>query len=265
MKKFLLGSVALAAMIAGPAMAADMPLKAPPPVVTYYDWSGYYLGFSAGGMWNKVDRFYPNLPVVGFPASTFTSSGSDAVIDVHVGTQWQWSWFVLGVEAGYTAGAKENQTTVALPNPPFAGNGAAGLTAYNKITNLFTVGPRLGVAWDRWLVYGTGGYAAASIKGQYVSTATGVQVFQTFAGQSWNDGWFAGVGGEYMLAKGALVDVIVGAEYQHFDVSSKQAFPDTGVAGSPNAFSQAAKGDIVRARISIKWNPYPAAAVFAKY
>ena len=43
MKKLLLGSVGLAAMLAGPAMAADMRVApaAPPPVV-YYDWSGAY-------------------------------------------------------------------------------------------------------------------------------------------------------------------------------------------------------------------------------
>jgi hypothetical protein len=27
----------------------------------------------------------------------------------------------------------------------------------------------------------------------------------------------------------------------------------------------AARGDTVRGRLTIKWNPYPAAAVFAKY
>lgn len=52
MKKFLLASVALAA-IAGPAMAADMPIKAPPPPpVVYYDWTGAYIGFNAGSTWS---------------------------------------------------------------------------------------------------------------------------------------------------------------------------------------------------------------------
>ena len=48
MKKFLLASVAFAA-IAGPAMAADMPVAPPPPPVVYYDWTGVYIGFNAGG------------------------------------------------------------------------------------------------------------------------------------------------------------------------------------------------------------------------
>ncbi len=48
MKKFLLGSVALAAVIAGPAMAADMPLKAPPPPPVF-SWTGCYVGIEGGG------------------------------------------------------------------------------------------------------------------------------------------------------------------------------------------------------------------------
>jgi outer membrane immunogenic protein len=125
---------------------------------------------------------------------------------------------------------------------------APGIEAYNKITNLFTVGPRLGFAWDRWMIYGTGGYAAASIKGQYVNGA-GVQVFPSVHGQSWNDGWFAGGGIEYMAHKGALVDVILGVEYQHFDVRAKRAFTDPFV---DLTFDHGATGDIVRARLAIK-------------
>src|SRR6476619_6374476 len=59
MKKFLLASVAFAA-IAGPAMAADMPVAPPPPPVVYYDWTGAYIGFNAGGVWYDVDRTFPN-------------------------------------------------------------------------------------------------------------------------------------------------------------------------------------------------------------
>ena len=44
MKKLLLGSAGLAVLIAGPAIAADMQVKAPAPVA-YYDWSGAYIGF----------------------------------------------------------------------------------------------------------------------------------------------------------------------------------------------------------------------------
>jgi outer membrane immunogenic protein len=138
---------------------------------------------------------------------------------------------------------------------------APDLYAYSKITNLFTVGPRLGFAWDRWMIYGTGGYAIATIKGAYANGA-GVQAFPSLHGQSWNDGWFAGGGLEYMVHKGALVDVIFGAEYQHFDVRDKSAYCFlASCAAHQLDFSQSAQGDIVRARLTIKtqgwgwWGP----------
>ena len=252
MKKFLLGSVGLAAMLAGPAMAADMRLPPPPPPVAYYDWTGVYVGFGVGGVWDKVNRTYPNIVA----PSTFSSNDSDGIFDVHAGAQWQWGAWVLGVEAAYSAGFREMRSNVGLPNPPFNGAAPATLTAVNKITNLFTVGPRLGYAWDRLMIFGTGGWASANVKGQYENANTGVEFSPAFSGQSRNNGWYAGGGFEYMVHKGPLVDVILGAEYQHFDVRSHNAFTDNTVVGSPNTFDQDAKGDIVRARLTIKTAGY---------
>ena len=252
MKRILLGSMALAAMIAGPAVAADMPVKvkAPPPVVLY-DWSGAYVGFNIGGVWADVDRFYPQA--IGGALSA-TSRTEDVIYGFHAGAQWQWGQWILGVETSLSAGFREMQGSVALPTPPFA----ADTSAYNKITNLFTVGPRLGFAWDRWMIYGTGGYASADIKGQYTFTSTGVQRFPAFHGQARHDGWFAGGGLEYMVHKGALVDVIFGAEYLHFDVQEKNTFCFNPSCNPANAedYRSSATGDIVRARLTIKTQGY---------
>ena len=103
MKKFLLASVAFAA-IAGPAMAADMPIKAPPPPpVVYYDWTGAYIGFNAGSVWSKVDQSFPNPLLTGGtgPGSgnNFSTSPSDGIFGFHAGAQWQWGAWVLGAEA----------------------------------------------------------------------------------------------------------------------------------------------------------------------
>ena len=43
-------------------------------------------------------------------------------------------------------------------------------------------------------------------------------------GQSRNNGWYAGGGFDYMVHKGPLVDVILGLEYQHYDVGCRKAF-----------------------------------------
>ena len=72
MKKFLLGSVGLAAMIAGPAMAADMPLKAPPPVAIF-SWTGCYVGAHVGGKSSRADVHY-GANVAGVAPGTTTTA-----------------------------------------------------------------------------------------------------------------------------------------------------------------------------------------------
>src|SRR5262249_2417421 len=153
-----------------------------------------------------------------------STSGSDAIYDLHAGFQGQWGNWVLGVEFGYSACFNECRVTSGvLPVPPFpavAGVGAAAVPANavseNKITQLATIGPRLGWAWDRFMIYGTGGWASANLKSAYCNTNSGVcgpnngfagaNLPFTLGGASWNQGWFAGAGFEWMVHRGALVD-----------------------------------------------------------
>jgi outer membrane immunogenic protein len=255
MKKFLLGSVGLAAMIAGPAMAADMRLPPAPTPVVYYDWTGAYIGFNAGGVWDQVDRTFLN----GTANPNFRTNDSDGIFGFHAGAQWQWGAWVLGVEAALSGCFKECiSNTGTLPVGPnlFAAN----TFAQHKITNLFTVGPRLGYAWDRWMIFGTGGFASANLKGTYCSTVTGAcdGPGSINNGASRNNGWYAGGGIDYMVHKGPLVDVILGVEYQHFDVKSNNAFCTNGGCNPITIadYDLGAKGDIVRARLTIKTQGY---------
>ena len=48
--------IALATAIAGPAMAADLSVTAPPPVLAY-NWTGIYGGVNGGGAWGQQDPF----------------------------------------------------------------------------------------------------------------------------------------------------------------------------------------------------------------
>src|SRR5450432_2559440 len=50
MRRFLFGCVALTTLIAGPALAADLPVKAPAykaPPVAVFSWTGFYVGANA--------------------------------------------------------------------------------------------------------------------------------------------------------------------------------------------------------------------------
>ena len=60
MKKFTLAAVAALAVTAAPAFAADMParapvVKAPPPAVALFNWSGFYFGGQLGWLWGDND------------------------------------------------------------------------------------------------------------------------------------------------------------------------------------------------------------------
>ena len=79
-----------------------------------------------------------------------------------------------------------------------------------------------------------------------------------FNGQSRNNGWYAGGGLDYMVHKGPLVDVVLGVEYQHYDVGSKNAFCFNPGCNPATGWDEdlSAKGDIVRARLTIKTSGY---------
>src|SRR5262245_23400857 len=103
MKKFLLSTAGIAAMLAGPAMAAELPVAAPPPPPVYYDWSGVYVGANVGGIWSTVNQTFPNPRLLGGTGpgnlANFSTSPNDGIVGFHAGAQWQWGAWVLGVEA----------------------------------------------------------------------------------------------------------------------------------------------------------------------
>jgi outer membrane immunogenic protein len=251
MKKILLGSVGLAAMLVGPAMAAELAVPPPaPPPPAYYDWSGAYIGGNIGGVWYNMDRTHP---LATNPNANFSTSDNDAIFGFHAGAQWQWGAWVLGGEAALSGCVSECRSfSGVLPVPPFPVN----TFAEHKMTNLFTAGGRIGYAWDRWMIFGTGGWASANLKGTLCNAlTTNCDGPNVLSGASRNSGWYAGGGFDYMLHKGSLVDVILGVEYQHFDVGSSSAASGTAPTFR-NGFDLSANGDLVRARLTIKTQGY---------
>ena len=71
-----------------------------------------------------------------------------------------------------------------------------------------------------------------------------------------------------MLFRGVLADMIVGAEYQHIDLGTRlHLAPLDGFRACPpgvNCRNIGATEDIVRARLSLKINPFRGVAVVAK-
>src|SRR5262245_5620681 len=123
MKKLFLGSISLIALSAGgSALAADMPVKAPPPPPPVYSWSGCYGGGFVGYGWGESQhrsldsRAFPGFlsvsesnfrPVVGDITPSFDMNG--ALGGFNVGCQYQAGWWLIGVEGDGAATNKDGQ------------------------------------------------------------------------------------------------------------------------------------------------------------
>src|SRR5262245_42187637 len=148
MRKLLLGCVALFALnVGGPAVAADMPVKArplPPPI---YNWSGCYGGGSIGYKVGRVDVDYGlnTLVFAGVPVAPGTQATDDihqsgAIGTLGVGCQYQAGWWLIGVEVDASATNLDGQRVERL-FPSF--------NVQVKETWLATARLRLGYAADK--------------------------------------------------------------------------------------------------------------------
>jgi outer membrane immunogenic protein len=140
MKRLALGIVGLAALLAAPAMAADLAARpaikalAPPPV---FSWTGCYLGLHVGG--GKQSSSYVN-----FGEGGFGSVG--AVGGAQAGCNLQWRQFVVGVEGEYWASGLRDR----FFEQNFFGTEAA--SSRNRWDAAISV--RSGLAFERAFIYG---------------------------------------------------------------------------------------------------------------
>jgi len=196
MKKLLLLSAVVALLgSVNPGRAADLSVKAPPPIpVPIFTWTGFYLGANIGGAWaqrNITDIFGNN----------FNQSSSGRFIGGgQLGYNWQTGNFVLGIE-GDIDGVVSNNNTVGVPTLVAVPPAVFGpfLVSPSNSGWVGTLAARLGFAADHWLFYakGGGGWVGSSNGGAITNLATGL----TLAGNGGGSlsGWLAGGGVEYAI------------------------------------------------------------------
>jgi outer membrane immunogenic protein len=208
MKRLLIAIVAIAAMVAAPALAADMPLKAPP--IPVWSWTGFYLGGNVGYSWGTASWTYSD------PSFTGTNSGSQKLDGFIGGAQIGYNWqanqtLVLGVEADIQGSAEKGSSS--FSDPYFCDVCAATAdTAYvngspsSDIRWFGTVRGRLGVLVNPTLMlFGTGGlaYGGISTSGSFVDTFPGCSpaiCTWAFNQSTTKVGWTAGGGIEGAIA-----------------------------------------------------------------
>ena len=281
MKKLLLSTVAFAAL-AGAASAADLPSRRVAPAPAYvavpvFTWTGLYAGVNAGYACSDKGSIFTsgNNGPVGGPSTIFNVGNGARPAGVQldrdgfsgggqIGYNYQIGSLVLGIEAdaSYTDLARTGQVT-----------GTTGaVSSFRSTTDYIgTVRGRVGYAFDRFLVYGTGGFAYGDVynRGFFFATpaAGGTNVLQ-FSGarNRMETGYTLGGGVEYALPTSFSVfnsnAVTLKAEALYYDLGrSNVTIADTGAAPAAtrgqsynSRFDNS--GVLVRAGLNFKFNAF---------
>jgi len=274
MRKLALAAAALA--FTGSAYAADVLLKAAPPMaapVFPFNWGGWYIGLNAGAGWTRES--FATLPQATLVTNPFDSSplwgtalSGSSTTGFTGGGQVGYNWpstspVVIGVEADievFGGKSNANSTFLALPLPP------PSATVSNSISSktpwVATLRGRLGttsILNPTVLVYVTGGLAMGQqdVTGT-INTSVGATPIESFL-FSISDtrfGWTAGAGIEWALSN----NWSVGAEWLYINLTSSGQTSLTAFRG-PGALATDAMSltpsseqlSIVRARLNYKF------------
>ncbi|MFG1347115.1 outer membrane protein [Xanthobacter autotrophicus DSM 431] len=219
-KRLLVLNVLGAVALAGAAQAADLatkPMVTKAPVAPAFSWTGFYIGANAGYGWgqttfsNSYDPLNPSTLV-----NADADFGTDgAVVGGQIGYNWQINQVVLGVEADAA------WSDISGSGSYFNGVASSCVQSNDACTAkteaFGTIAARLGVAFDRVLVYAKGGAAWAVTK--YTAGNTDF-VTPAFSYQASVDetrwGWTIGGGVEWAFTNNWSAKV----EYNYMDFGS---------------------------------------------
>src|SRR4051812_48080542 len=245
MKFKFLALLALAGGVAGAtiASAADLPARLPvkaQPSVFAPNWSGVYVGATVGGVWGRSkDTFNdPLFPAfVGRQAANTDVSGF--IGGGTLGANWQFGNVVLGIEGD---GSWTDAQGVSTLLPPFL----TTTTLEARERWLATARGRLGYAFDRYLVYVTGGGAWADVR----YTATSAAGIVTAESKTLT-GWTVGGGLEAKLAGNWSAK----AEYLYVDFGDNNYFTPFAAGGISGAQVMNLTNHIARAGLNYSFAP----------
>jgi outer membrane immunogenic protein len=217
--------------------------KAPPPLApaAVQNWTGCHVGIEGGGAWGSSQHIQTDTQSggLGLPLTNeFNVTGG--LFGGTVGCDYQLNSWAIGLENDISWTSLKGSGNLIAPFTP--------------TTNLFgteehwldTLRLRLGVTWDRWFLYGTGGAAFSDVGVNLCSLSASA------CGSSSRTvtGWTAGVGAEYAFWQRWSAKV----EYLHVDLGN-HFFPEISVAnGFYLARDVKLTNDIVRAGVNYKFD-----------
>jgi outer membrane immunogenic protein len=225
-RRFALATTALLCM-AGAAAAADLPTKkAPePPPPLPFSWTGFYVGGNLGVIDGRfADPISTTAFVGAFPfgpdSVPFNGFDNSLAGGVQLGYRQQFQQFVLGVEANFDL-MNLNRSVV---NPAPGTGRDVFIRGDNFAANArwdSSIRGDLGYAWDRWLVYATGGVAftGVTMSSNFIATTVGAITFPASSGSD-----------SKTLIGGTIGAGVAYALNDHWDVGAEYRFTDYGRA-----------------------------------
>jgi outer membrane immunogenic protein len=244
------------------ATAADMPMKAPPPIVPpvpVYTWTGCYIGGQAGGDWARAHWTYANInpydstgaagPIL---ATDNDFSMSSWIAGGQVGCNYQFaSNWVVGVEGSWAgtdlSDTENNVVQIFAPSVQ---------SVTTDIKSIATVTGRLGYSFTpQWLVYAKGGYAGGRIETSGTTSPPIVGLNLDWSTSEWHNGWTIGAGVEYHVWK----YITLGLEYDFIRLNSADhtGAVSGGAITAANQIVHSVNADVhsVTARVNFLFGP----------
>ena len=249
-RKILISTVALVA-VTGTAFAADLPSRSAPPVYVppppppIFSWTGAYVGGQIGYEWGtSSSNLFPTAFGPGAGASLGSYSPNGVVGGAHIGYNYQISQFVVGLEGDVNGSDYHGSTSF------------GGLATQSTRTDVDgSIRGRVGVAWDRALIYATGGAAFGPIRNSFTSFG-GIND----SSSTTRVGWTVGGGVEYAVPVnlnllGHQSAVTLRAEYLHYDLGRKLVNVGAVGGGVSGGYVSSFKtaGDELRTAVNFKF------------
>ena len=196
---------AVAAMfVCNSAFAADLVNYSAPSAPSAYDWTGFHLGISGGYGFNADDPSYSykNVPsdVRSLLPNATHLDADGGLIGGTIGFDKQFGQLVLGIEGDISAtDFGENAIHHVAGDPSIDFPPLKFRTDY-EMDWLSTIRGRAGVAFDRWLLYGTAGLAFGKVSLDLSVTVDSPPMGAlTGSEDATKSGWTAGGGGAVAL------------------------------------------------------------------
>lgn len=209
----------LALAIAGPALAADLPSRhvapAAPAVAPIFTWTGFYAGVNIGGAWEHGSlhvRDEDTLQSINLGAALGLreSDSGGFTGGAQIGYNYQIGQFVVGLETDIQYSDLSGKT-----RPVTFADGNVGV-GRGEVEYFGTVRGRIGAAFDRALIYVTGGLAYGETKFRGLDTTAGL----SFSKSKTTAGWTIGGGLEYAFTD----NITAKAEYLYVDLGDNRYY-----------------------------------------